>query len=82
MKRRGSRTEKHLCSQPNRLKKRDYSAEFYGIMLQIAILPDESPVKLYRRHEAISSKERGNPFVDPYIAAKQQQFCAALKSKF
>jgi hypothetical protein len=40
------RTEKHLCSQPNRLKERDFSTAFYDIMLQIAFLPDESLVKL------------------------------------
>jgi hypothetical protein len=38
------------------LKERDFSTAFYGIMLQIAFLPDESPVKLYRRHKAVSSR--------------------------
>jgi hypothetical protein len=48
-----SRTEKYLCSQPNMLKKRDFSTAFYGIMLQIIFLPDEFPVKLSRRRKAV-----------------------------
>jgi len=48
-----SSTEKRRCSQPNLLKEKDFSTEFYAIMLQIAFLPDESPVKLYRRRKVM-----------------------------
>lgn len=60
-----SRTENHLCSQPSMLKERDISTAFYAIMLQIALLPDDSPGKLYRRHKAVYQEGRSSRFMTP-----------------